>query len=119
MGTCISLILLTPDLTSSLEGIVLSILIGAALMLSTRSIRSRVEVGVVSGIVILVGASLLHSVSTTAFIIAHRLCPAALRVRTNVVTPKGAAMASRTTASESHHHRDPPFALYIWECNGS
>ena len=59
LGTCLGLIVLTPILASSAEGIILASLIGAALMLSTRSIRSRIEVliGVVSGMAILAWAS--------------------------------------------------------------
>ena len=51
LGTCLSLIILAPILASSMEGVILCALIGTALMLSTRSIRSRIEVliGVISG----------------------------------------------------------------------
>ena len=121
VGTCISLILLTPILTSSLEGIVLSILIGAALMLSTRSIRSRVEVliGVVSGIVILSWAAYAAALlsPTTAFIVLiTSLSGSLLVLATNVVTPKVRPWLSRTTDTLSILIiiAIPPFALYIW-----
>ena len=121
LGTCLGLIVLTPILASSAEGIILASLIGAALMLSTRSIRSRIEVliGVVSGMAILAWASYaaaLLSPTTLLLVLVTSLVGSLLVLATNVVTPKVRPWLSRTadTISTVVIIAIPPFALYIW-----
>lgn len=121
LGTCLGLIVLTPILASSAEGIILASLIGAALMLSTRSIRSRIEVliGVVSGMAILAWASYaaaLLSPATLLLVLVTSLVGSLLVLATNVVTPKVRPWLSRTadTISTVVIIAVPPFALYIW-----
>ncbi len=63
-GAALAALILAPQLASSASGIALVACTGVALMLSTRSIRSRSEVliGVVAGMVLTVGAALAAAV---------------------------------------------------------
>ena len=113
LGTCLALVILTPILCSTSQGIALSALIGAALMLSTRSIRSRVEVliGVLSGMAVLAWAAYAAALQS-----ATSLTGSLLVLATNVVTPKTRPWLSRTadTISTLVIIAVPPFALYMW-----
>lgn len=121
LGTCLALVILTPILCSTSQGIALSALIGAALMLSTRSIRSRVEVliGVLSGMAVLAWAAYaaaLQSASSLLLVLVTSLTGSLLVLATNVVTPKTRPWLSRTadTISTLVIIAVPPFALYMW-----
>ena len=121
LGTCLALVILAPILCSTSQGIVLSALIGAALMLSTRSIRSRVEVliGVLSGMAVLAWAAYaaaLQSATSLLLVLVTSLTGSLLVLATNVVTPKTRPWLSRTadTISTLVIIAVPPFALYMW-----
>ncbi len=121
LGTCLALVILTPILCSTSQGIALSALIGAALMLSTRSIRSRVEVliGVLSGMAVLAWAAYaaaLQSATSLLLVLVTSLTGSLLVLATNVVTPKTRPWLSRTadTISTLVIIAVPPFALYMW-----
>lgn len=121
LGTTIALALLTPILASDRNGIVLAALIGTALMLSTRSIRSRVEVliGVIAGMSILAWSAYSAAQQFTAtllLVLVTSLVGSLLVLATNVVTPKTRPWLSRTadTISTLVIIAVPPFALYIW-----
>ena len=121
LGTCLALVILAPILCSTSQGIALSALIGAALMLSTRSIRSRVEVliGVLSGMAVLAWAAYaaaLQSATSLLLVLVTSLTGSLLVLATNVVTPKTRPWLSRTadTISTLVIIAVPPFALYMW-----
>ena len=121
VSTCLALVILTPILCSTSQGIALSALIGAALMLSTRSIRSRVEVliGVLSGMAVLAWAAYaaaLQSATSLLLVLVTSLTGSLLVLATNVVTPKTRPWLSRTadTISTLVIIAVPPFALYMW-----
>ena len=95
--------------------------IGTALMLSTRSIRSRVEVliGVIAGMSILAWSAYSAAQQFTAtllLVLVTSLVGSLLVLATNVVTPKTRPWLSRTadTISTLVIIAVPPFALYIW-----
>ena len=111
LGTCLSLIILAPILASSA-------LIGTALMLSTRSIRSRIEVliGVISGMAILSWAAFaaaLLAPTTALLVLVTSLAGSLLVLAMNVVTPKVRPWLSRT-GDTLIIVAIPPFALYMW-----
>ena len=117
LGTCLSLIILAPILASSMEGVILC----AALMLSTRSIRSRIEVliGVISGMAILSWAAFaaaLLAPTTALLVLVTSLAGSLLVLAMNVVTPKVRPWLSRTadTFATLIIVAIPPFALYMW-----
>ena len=121
LGTCLSLIILAPILASSMEGVILCALIGTALMLSTRSIRSRIEVliGVISGMAILSWAAFaaaLLAPTTALLVLVTSLAGSLLVLAMNVVTPKVRPWLSRTadTFATLIIVAIPPFALYMW-----
>ena len=125
LGTCLSLIILAPILASSMEGVILCALIGTALMLSTRSIRSRIEVliGVISGMAILSWAAFVAALlapTTALLVLVTSLAGSLLVLAMNVVTPKVRPWLSRTadTFATSSSSPSRPSPSTCGECNG-
>ena len=90
-------------------------------MLSTRSIRSRIEVliGVISGMAILSWAAFaaaLLAPTTALLVLVTSLAGSLLVLAMNVVTPKVRPWLSRTadTFATLIIVAIPPFALYMW-----
>ena len=125
LGTCLALVILAPILCSTSQGIALSALIGAALMLSTRSIRSRVEVliGVLSGMAVLAWAAYaaaLQSATSLLLVLVTSLTGSLLVLATNVVTPKTApgSRARRHDQHARHHRRAALRSVHVGNVNG-
>lgn len=99
-GACASAILLAPRLISSFSGLLLVACMGIALMLSTRTLRSRIEVliGVLTGMILTVGAALAAAKQSTTLapaIAIATIVVAVILLAANVVDPKVRPWLSR------------------------